>query len=545
MMSSPDDPTRDDTTQDDPTPGTVSEPFVPHTKIAIPPLPPEFVVRPTLRADLNAADPAVVALVCAPAGYGKTLLLADWARSSTAADIAWVGLDRDDNDPRRLWASVVAAVAACPSVPADSRLHRPWAWPRAAAQPEFLADLGAALQRLPRPIRLILDDAHELVDPDTLHGLQILTRTRPAGIQLVLSSRLDPPLSLPQLRLTGRLWELRAERMRFSPAEATTLLARSGLHLTPGQLTVLHQRTGGWAAGLQLAALAMANAADRDGFLAQFSSDERPVADHLVEEIISRLPADLRQFLPLISISDPMPCGLAAELSGREDAASVLDRLEHQASLVSATGPRRDAYRIQKLLRTYLLADLHRHGRQRVAELHATAARWWADQGSPIRALDHAARSGDTALLSDLLHRFAVPLILNGDHRPLRGALSGLSPEAAAADPWPARTSALTHVEVGDLPTPRGDLRDARKPWPHHYTAGVSADLTTMLTERELTVLELLPSLLSLDEIATDLTLSVNTVKSDVRSIYTKLGVSSRRTAVHAAHEHGMLEHRA
>ena len=195
---------------------------------------------------------------------------------------------------------------------------------------------------------------------------------------------------------------------------------------------------------------------------------------------MSRLPADLRQFLRVISISDPVPCGLAVELSDREDAASVLDRLEHQTSLVSTTGPRRDAYRIQKLLRTYLLADLHRHGPQRVAQLHATAARWWAGQGSPIRALDHAARSGDTALLSDLLHRFAVPLILNGDHRPLRYALSSLGPEATAADPWLALTSALTHVEVGDLLTARDDLRGARKSWPHDHNAGVSADLTTL-----------------------------------------------------------------
>ena len=128
MTSSPDDTTPDDTAQDDTAPGTVPGPFVPYAKIAVPQLPPEFVVRPALRADLDAADAADVALVCAPAGYGKTLLLADWARTSTGVDVAWVGLDRDDNDPRRLWASVVAAVAGLPVGPAVSRLHGPWAW---------------------------------------------------------------------------------------------------------------------------------------------------------------------------------------------------------------------------------------------------------------------------------------------------------------------------------------------------------------------------------------------------------------------------------
>jgi LuxR family transcriptional regulator, maltose regulon positive regulatory protein len=274
MTSSPDDPTRDDTahddttrddtahddtTRDDTAPGTVGEPVVPSAKIAVPQLPPEFVLRAALRAALDAADPADVGLVCAPPGYGKTLLLADWAHTSTGADVAWVGLDPDDNDPKRLWASVVAAVAGCPSVPADSRLHGPWRW-RPAGSAEFLAELGDALQRLPRPVRLILDDVHELVDPDTLHGLQIFMRNRPAGVQLVLASRLDPPLSLPPLRLAGRLWELRAAQMRFSPAEAATLLARSGIELTAGQLEVLHARTGGWAAGLRLAALAVAAA---------------------------------------------------------------------------------------------------------------------------------------------------------------------------------------------------------------------------------------------------------------------------------------------
>ena len=151
---------------------------------------------------------------------------------------------------------MVAALAACPSVPPDSRLHAPWTW-RPSTQPEFLAELTDTVQQLPRPIRLILDDVHELLDPVALHGLHTLLRNRPTGLQLVLSSRFDPPLSLPRLRLTGRLYELRADRLRFSPTETATLLERSGLNLTPTQVDTLHQRTGGWAAGLRLAALAL------------------------------------------------------------------------------------------------------------------------------------------------------------------------------------------------------------------------------------------------------------------------------------------------
>ena len=171
--------------------------LVPPAKITIPELPRHFVERAGLRADLDAgAAGSAVALVCAPAGWGKTLLLADWSRASTTVDTAWVGLDRDDNDPRRLWASIVAAVAACPSVPSSSPLHAPVRW-APGGQPEFIAELIGALAALPRPVRLILDDVHELVDPETLHGIQLLTRNRPAGVSLVLSSRFDPPLSLP------------------------------------------------------------------------------------------------------------------------------------------------------------------------------------------------------------------------------------------------------------------------------------------------------------------------------------------------------------
>ena len=315
----------------------------------------------------------------------------------------------------------VGATGQPPTRPLDLATRHPTGVPRrthrrrTAAAPPGQADP----RRRPRTPR-----------PTALHGLHTLLRNRPTGLQLVLSSRFDPPFSLPRLRLTGRLYELRADRLRFSPTETATLLERSGLNLTPTQVDTLHHRTGGWAAGLRLAALALTQTTDPDTFLDQFSGNDSTVADYLTGEILSALPDDTQEFLRVISISDPVPSGLAAELTGRQEAGSLLDQLAHHTSLLTATGRARDAYCIQELLRTYLSADLQRQGPTRAAHLHATAARWWADHNQPINALDHATRSRDPALLSELLRRFAVPLILTGDHGPLRRALSSLGAKA-------------------------------------------------------------------------------------------------------------------
>ena len=455
--------------------------LVPQVKITVPGLPAQFVTRANLRADLDAGAAADVALVCAPPGYGKTLLLADWAQTSTAMDAAWVGLDPGDNDPRRLWSAVVAAVARCPSVPGAGMLQPPQAW-RPATQSEFIAQFAAALAGLPQPIRLILDDVHNLVDPHALDSLRTFIRVKPATVRLVLASRLDPPLALPRLRLAGRLWELRATQLSFTPPQTAALLENTGLQLSPQQVQVLHRRTGGWAAGLRLAALGLATSGDHEAFLTQFSGDDRSVADYLVGEILSGLPTDLQDFLRVTSICDPMPAALAAELSGREDAGSVLDRLEHETSLVTATGPRREVYRVQELLRTHLAADLQRHGVRRVAGLHAVTARWWAAQDQPLPALEHATRSGDEALLIDLLHRFAVRLLLTGDHDPARRALAGVGAQTAAADPWLCLAGALTHLAAGERSAAQADLRHAQQLWPAH--AGVDLAVLRAVAEQ-------------------------------------------------------------
>ena len=180
----------------------------------------------------------------------------------------------------------------------------------------------------------------------------------------------------------------------------------------------------------------------------------------------------------MISISNPVPSGLAAQLSSRQDAGSLLDQLTHHTALLTPTGQHRDTYRIQELLRTYLIADLQRQGPTRVADLHTTAAHWWADQNHPASALDHATRSHNPALLSELLHRFALPLILTGHHPALRRALTTLGAHATASDPWLALTYAITQLEAGDPSAARTHLRHAQTHWPNHDTA----DLTVLQT---------------------------------------------------------------
>ncbi|MDN5932790.1 MAG: AAA family ATPase, partial [Pseudonocardia sp.] len=412
---------------------------VPRSKTALPALPKEFLRRPDLLGALDRGDNCTLTLICAPPGYGKTLLLAEWARSSEEPT-AWVALDEEDDDPQRLWSAVLTSLVACPAVPASSRLRR-LVVSRTTVELDFLTDLLDGLEALPERVRLVLDDVHHLRDPRTLHGLQMLVRSARTGVRLVLAGRLDPVLPVARLRMENQLCELRAEQLRFSAEESATLMERCGLRLAPGQTALLHGRTGGWVAGLRLAALSMRGHPEPDRFLAEFSGDERTVADYLVGEVLSRITEDERELLRRTSVCDPLPAALAAELSDREDAADVLDGLERDTGLVVGTGPQRDEYRIQELLRSYLTADLHRHGPGLAAQLHLRAAGWWAGRDCPVEALFHAAQAGDIAVLTDLLHHWAPELAARGEHSALRHALVAVADGPDGTDPWLALAS--------------------------------------------------------------------------------------------------------
>jgi len=441
--------------------------LVSQAKLRMPLMPPGIVERPELLAELDAGDRGGVTLVCAPPGYGKSWLLAGWASRPSPVATAWLRIDGDDNDPRRLWASVLAALA--PHIPLTASIRSSFA--RSPAEhTRLVAELVDDLDVLPYPIRLILDDVGELTESEPLRGLRILLRTLPRQVHLVLSSRFEPPLGINRLRLSGQLRELRADRLRFTLAESATLLTRSGLRLTAAQVECLHRRTGGWAAGMRLAALAIADNSEPDRFVAEYSGDERCVADYLTGEVLNHMEPVLAGFLRAISIADPISTELAAALSGRDDAGVLLDALEHDTSLVTAVGWRRDTYCLQPLLRTYLRADLRRHGLQRLHQLHAAAARWCEADHDLVRALEHARHSDDASLQSELVQRHAVRLIANGDRVPLRRALDDLRGDTLAHDPHLALLSAITHLDVGDVSAAQTDLRQARDSWPTQST---------------------------------------------------------------------------
>ena len=439
---------------------------IPGGKTMVPELPAEFVPRPALLDRLDAAGAAQLVVVSAPAGYGKTLLLAEWVRSRAIPDTAWVSVDADDDDPGRFWSAVLTALATLPSLPAHSALRR--AVQRSGPGQEIpdgdVVDwLGEVFDVVDPPVRLVLDDLQELTAARPLRELARLVARCPAGLRLVLSSRVDPPLALPRLRLEGRLHEIRAEQLRFDVTDTVTLLQSAGLDLDPVEVALLLARTDGWVAALRLAALALRRSEDPAAFLLQFSGDERSIADYLTGEILSGLAEDAQDFLRAVSVCSVLPTALAVALSDRQDAGRLLDEMGRETALVERAGP--GEHRVHALLRSYLRANLHRHRPGLYQRLETVAACWWAERGEYVHALRHAERAGDEKQLAQLL-RSAVPLLTSADLTPLRRALTAVGPTARAADPWLALVSAIAHLEERAFAAAAVDLQHARATWP-------------------------------------------------------------------------------
>ncbi|HVW40132.1 MAG TPA: LuxR C-terminal-related transcriptional regulator [Amycolatopsis sp.] len=437
--------------------------------------PPGLVSRQRLLATLDSHPGAPVALVCAPAGSGKTLLLAQWARRRGEDSVAWVSLDPDDNSDRRFWSAILDAL--CARVAADNGLQGLAVPADPSSRPEFIGQVVDGLGRLPVPLWLVLDDLHEITSPEPIAGLLELLRHQPPMLRLVLSTRRDPGLPLARLRLDDWLTEVRARDLLFSEDEARQMLTEMGLALSGDQVRELVARTEGWAAGLRLAGMSLSTTTDPGGFLTDFARNDQAMGEFLLGEVLARMPEDTRRFVRAISICGEVSADLAGALSGRPDAGAMLAELEQRASLAVKVGGRGDWYRMHALLRAHVLLDLHTREPALAAELEALAADWFAAHGEPLRALDHASAARDERQTVALLRRHAVDGLLAGEHGVLHRAMGVLRPERLVNDSLLALISACLHLVDGEPRAAEIELSMAEGAWP----ARPAPDLETLL----------------------------------------------------------------
>jgi LuxR family transcriptional regulator, maltose regulon positive regulatory protein len=396
-------------------------------------------------------EPGAVTLVCGHAGAGKTSLLAAWA-TAAARDgqlVAWYGLDRFDDDPALLWDGILAALRASGGFPPTSLLHDLVASPHEVSG-AFVDNVADAVAALGKPVWLVLDDVHVITNPAAVGSLTQLARRASDGFRLVLVSRNDPPIGLPRLRVEGRVRELRGEDLAFTTEETTAYLADQGLELPSTAIRTLQDRTEGWAAGVRIAALALAGSDDRCGLVERFGGDDHAVADYLVTEVLANLTEDRRRFLLRTSVCSALRVDLARALSGREDAGALLDALEREHVFTQRQGRTREAYRYHELFRTYLLAELRRGDPGVERELHRVAAVWHAAHGETLQAIEHLVRGRHVGDLAEVIGAEGIGAVLDGHAQAMAGLLAAIEPRDRG-EPAAALLGAATSLELSEL----------------------------------------------------------------------------------------------
>jgi LuxR family maltose regulon positive regulatory protein len=352
-------------------------------------------------------------LVSAPAGFGKTTLLAAWLAGPADSEvgirrIAWVSLDESDTGAVAFWSYVLTALErAAPGVGAEGLDLLESGQPVETVLATVLNELSV----LPEDVDLVLDDYHLAESPEIQPGVAFLLEHLPPQVHLVISTRADPALPLARLRARGELTEVRAGDLRFTHEEATAYLAdATGLELDARDVEALEARTEGWIASLQLAAISLRDRDDPSRFIAGFAGDDRYVVDYLVEEVLDRQPEEVRDFLLGTAILERLTGPLCDAVTETSGSSQMLESLERRNLFVVPLDDQRRWYRYHHLFADVLRAHLLGEHADRVAGLHRRASAWLHEAGEPLDAVRHALAAGDVARAADLVE-LAIPAL--------------------------------------------------------------------------------------------------------------------------------------
>jgi len=428
------------------------------TKLYIPGRHPGLLSRPRLVERLNQGAQRKLTLVSAPAGSGKSTLVAEWVAASRRA-AAWISLDPGDNNPALFWTYVVTALRTARPDVGESALS----WLSSARPPAtewILTSLINEITANDQHVALILDDYH-VIDAEPIHrAVAFLLEHLPPRMHLVIATRSDPPLPLARLRGRRELTELRASDLRFTPEEAAAFLNEAmGLGLSAADVAVLEARTEGWIVSLQLAALSMQGREDLPGFIRAFSGDHLYIVDYLVDEVLHRQPDRVRTFLLQTSVLDRLSAPLCDALTGRDDGRGMLQALERDNLFVVPLDDKRHWFRYHHLFADVLRARALAEQPRQVPVLHQQASAWFERHGLPSDAVRHALAAEDFGRAADLLERTGRAMLTTTQDAFLDW-LKALPYEVIRARPVLSVYYALALLP-GDLETAEARLRDA------------------------------------------------------------------------------------
>ena len=424
-----------------------------------------LVSRARLVERLDRGTASRLTLVSAPAGFGKTTLLAEWLASAAAGDraVAWLSLGEADNQPGIFWTYVIAALQTVqPGLGAGAMalLQSPRPPPAETLLTALLNEAGS----MPDDLVLVLDDYHVIEAPAIHEGIAFFIEHLPRQLHLVLASRADPPLPLARLRARGELTEVRAADLRFTPDEAAAFLNEAmGLALSSQDVMALDARTEGWIAALQLAALSMQGRDDVAAFIASFSGDDRYVVDYLVEEVLERQPDDVRGFLLQTSILERLSGPLCDVVTGGQRGNATLERLERGNLFVVPLDDRRQWYRYHHLFADVLQAHLREEQHDELPALHGRASAWFEHHALPSDAIRHALAADDPVRAVGLVELEAQQIVRAHQPDRLIEWLNPIPDNLIRSMPVLSTYYALALQGMGQVDAAEARLRDAER----------------------------------------------------------------------------------
>jgi len=412
------------------------------TKTHIPQPHPNVVPRPHLITQLQEGLELghSLTLLSAPAGFGKTTLLSEWARSC-GRTFAWLSLDEGDNDPARFLTYLVASLqriqVGAEEVGMGEAALPMLQSPHTFSMESFLIDLINEIATLSDPIVLVLDDYHT-IEAQAIHdALTFLMRNLTPQMHLVIAGRIDPPLPIAVLRAEARLTELREPNLRFSTQEATTFLNQlMGLGLSDQNVLALETRTEGWIAGLQMAAISMRGRKDLADFVETFTGSHHFVLDYLTEEVLHRQPAHIQSFLLDTSILNRLCGPLCQALTGREDSQELLEEIERVQLFIVPLDDNRCWYRYHQLFSDLLRQRLGQDQPDKVRELHRRASAWFEGEGQTAEAIEHALSAGDFGQAANLIEQIAESAMMHSEIATLQKWVETLPDDVLRSRPF-------------------------------------------------------------------------------------------------------------